>query len=69
MRVQLQIQLEGELNHRTLRRCQGCGTSSRPFDFGRTTGVVLCERCAARARRERLQAGPDSDPGDVNFLV
>jgi recombinational DNA repair protein (RecF pathway) len=69
MREQLQIQLEGDTSHGTLRRCQGCGTSSRRFDFERTTGVVLCERCAARARRERLQAGPDWDPADVNFLV
>jgi len=56
MREQSQIQLEVEASHRALRRCHGCGVYSRPFDFDRATGVLLCERCAGKARRERNES-------------
>ena len=69
MREQSQIQLECEASQRALRRCHGCGTYSRPFDFDTATGVVLCERCAGKARRERQEAGAVSDPTEVNFLI
>jgi recombinational DNA repair protein (RecF pathway) len=69
MRQQSQIQIECEASTRALRRCHGCGTYSRPFDFDKATGAVLCEQCAEKARRQRRADGADSDPTEVNFLI
>jgi hypothetical protein len=68
--LELQIPLDGGANHRALRRCHGCGAYARPFDFDRATGVVLCERCAARSRRPRQrEAEPEPDESMIDFRV
>ena len=69
MREQSQLQLECEATRRSLRRCHGCGAYSRPFDSETATGAVLCERCAAKARRERSETRPDLDPTEVSFVI
>jgi ribosomal protein S27E len=51
MRRQLQLQLSVEPpvqpNHRSLRRCHGCGDYARPFV--EMDGVIRCERCAKKS--------------------
>jgi hypothetical protein len=53
MRRELQLQLTVEppvqANHRSLRRCYGCGNYTRPFV--EMDGVIRCEQCAKKARR------------------
>ena len=44
------LQLQLEANHRSLRRCHGCGSYSRPG--GEIGGRLYCERCIEKARRE-----------------
>jgi hypothetical protein len=39
-----------EVNHRSIRRCHGCGSYSRPG--GEISGRLYCERCFERVRRE-----------------
>ena len=50
MRRELQLQLTVEppvqANHRSLRRCYGCGNYTRPFV--EMEGVIRCEQCAKK---------------------
>lgn len=49
MRRELQLELTVETvraNHRSLRRCHGCGNYERPFV--EMDGVIRCERCAKK---------------------
>ena len=61
----MQISLEQEPNHRSLRRCYSCGSYARPYD--QVNGAVRCERCADKARRQEREQ--KEDPTEVNFLV
>ena len=62
MRREMQLQLSVEPpvgpNHRSLRRCYGCGNYTRPFV--EMDGVIRCERCAKKTdseeERERLES-------------
>jgi hypothetical protein len=50
MRREMQITLDTDANHRALRRCHGCGSYARPFADDH--GVIRCERCARKVRRD-----------------
>ena len=65
MRPQLQISLETDANHRSLRRCYCCGSYARPYD--QVNGAPRCERCAEKARRQEEEQ--KNDPSEVNFLI
>ena len=46
----LTLALDADAAHRSLRRCHGCGSYTRPA--AEVEGRLLCERCAERAKRE-----------------
>jgi recombinational DNA repair protein (RecF pathway) len=68
---QLQLPVDDGFSERALRRCHGCGEYARPATFDRQRNMILCERCAERARRggaaTSLEA--ESDPTKVDFTV
>jgi hypothetical protein len=49
MRRELQFAIEPPVqpNHRSLRRCYGCGNYVRPFV--EMEGIIRCERCAKKS--------------------
>ena len=49
MRRELQLTIEAPVpaNHRSLRRCYGCGNYTRPFV--ETDGIIRCEQCAKKS--------------------
>ena len=49
MRRELQLTIEAPVpaNHRSLRRCHGCGNYTRPFV--ETDGIIRCEQCAKKS--------------------
>jgi hypothetical protein len=47
MQLQLSVEPPVAPNHRSLRRCYGCGDYARPFV--EMDGVIRCERCAKRS--------------------
>ena len=47
----MQLELEVEAHHRALRRCHGCGVFVRHAEEEK--GVLRCERCAEKARRDQ----------------
>jgi DNA-directed RNA polymerase subunit RPC12/RpoP len=61
----MQISLEVDANHRSLRRCYSCGTYARPYD--QVDGAIRCERCAEKARRQEREE--KEDPSRVDFLI
>jgi hypothetical protein len=61
----MQISLEAESSHRSLRRCYSCGTYTRPYD--QVNGAPRCERCAEKARRQEREE--KDDPSEVNFSI
>lgn len=44
--LQLSIETPVNANHRSLRRCHGCGNYTRPFV--EMEGTIRCERCAKK---------------------
>lgn len=46
MQLQLSVEPPVQPNHRSLRRCYGCGNYTRPFV--EMEGVIRCERCAKK---------------------
>ena len=58
-RQQLQLSVEPPVqsNHRSLRRCYGCGDYARPFV--EMDGVIRCERCAKKSAASN--EGEDED--------
>jgi len=52
----MQLELEVEAHHRALRRCHGCGAYARVEEV---EGVLRCERCARKAKREKAQIEPE----------
>ena len=67
MRSQLQITLDNDANHRALRRCYGCGSYARPFD--EVDGIIRCERCAQKARRDRDDEDEDLNRRPANIVL
>jgi hypothetical protein len=63
----MQLEQDWEANHRALRRCHGCGAYARPAE--QINGILRCERCVERARRERAREQSETDPTEVSFLV
>ncbi|MGH9368082.1 MAG: hypothetical protein ACRD3M_10460 [Thermoanaerobaculia bacterium] len=63
----VQLERDWEANHRALRRCHGCGAYARPAE--QINGILRCERCVERARRERSREREDSDATKVDFLI
>jgi formylmethanofuran dehydrogenase subunit E len=63
----IQLERDWEANHRALRRCHACGAYARPAE--QVNGVLRCERCAEKARRERARDRGDADPTKVDFLI
>jgi hypothetical protein len=61
----MQISLEPESSHRTLRRCYSCGSYARTYD--QVNGAPRCERCAEKARRRERE--DKDDPTEVSFLL
>jgi rRNA maturation endonuclease Nob1 len=47
----MQLELEVEAHHKALRRCHGCGAFVRHAEENK--GVLRCERCAEKARRDQ----------------
>jgi hypothetical protein len=62
----LELEEDREAHHRALRRCHGCGAYTRLV--GEVDGLPRCERCVAKARRDRSRER-DSDATEVSFLV
>ncbi|HEY1252655.1 MAG TPA: hypothetical protein VGH97_15855 [Thermoanaerobaculia bacterium] len=58
----LTLALDADANHRSLRRCHGCGSYTRPA--AEVQGRLLCERCAERARRES-----ELEQGNLNEVL
>lgn len=44
--LQLSIETPVHANHRSLRRCHGCGSYTRPFV--EMEGTIRCEKCAKK---------------------
>jgi hypothetical protein len=63
----LQLEQDWGANHRALRRCHGCGAYARPAE--QVNGVLRCERCVEKARRDRAREEREGDPTIVNFSV
>jgi ribosomal protein S27E len=62
MRRELQLSVEPvKPNHRSLRRCYGCGNYARPFV--EMEGVIRCERCAKKS-----SSSPDGEDEDVERI-
>ena len=59
MRRELQLTIEAPVpaNHRSLRRCHGCGNYTRPCV--EMDGVVRCERCAKKSAGSREEEDED----------
>ena len=59
MRRELQLIIEPPVpaNHRSLRRCYGCGNYTRPFV--EMEGVIRCEKCAKKSASSN--EGEDED--------
>lgn len=45
--LQLSVETPVNANHRSLRRCHGCGNYARPFV--EMDGMIRCERCAKKS--------------------
>ena len=67
MRRELQVTLDNDANHRALRRCHGCGSYARPF--ADDNGVIRCERCAQKLRRDRGDEEEDLNRRPANMIV
>lgn len=67
MRWQATLEPDWEANHRALRRCHACGAYARPAEH--VDGVLRCERCVEKARREKASERRQADPTRVDFLV
>jgi hypothetical protein len=71
MRRELQLQLTVEppvqANHRSLRRCYGCGNYTRPFV--EMDGVIRCERCAKRNGDSEADGDNDIDRVEMYGLI
>jgi len=63
----MQIGLDNDANHRALRRCYGCGSYARPFD--EVDGIIRCERCAQKARRDREDGDEDLNRRPANIVL
>ena len=63
----LQLEPDSEANHRALRRCHGCGAYARPAE--QINGILRCERCVEKARRDRAREQSEADPAKVDFVV
>ena len=67
---QLQLPVDDGFSQRALRRCHGCGEYARPGAFDRQRNMILCERCAEKARRDETRdTADDADPTRVDFTV
>ena len=64
----LRLERDWEANHRALRRCHGCGAYTRPAEHEKN-GILRCERCAEKARRNRRRDEREPDPTRVDFLI
>ena len=65
MRRELQLQIEVDpvkANHRSLRRCHGCGNYERPFV--EMEGVIRCEKCAKKD--ESREEAEKTDMGAID---
>ena len=58
----LTLALDADAGHRSLRRCHGCGSYTRPA--AEVQGRLLCERCAERERRES-----ELEEGNLNTVL
>lgn len=71
MRRELQLQLSVEPpvqpNHRSLRRCYGCGNYERPFV--EMDGIIRCERCAKKNEATQDREKEDFDSIDGYGLI
>jgi ribosomal protein S27E len=59
MRRELQLTIEApvQANHRSLRRCYGCGNYERPFV--EMDGQIRCEKCAKKSAGSNEREGED----------
>lgn len=65
MRRELQLTIEApvQANHRSLRRCYGCGNYERPFV--EMDGVIRCEKCAKKSASSN-EGGEDEDSEGID---
>jgi hypothetical protein len=63
MRRELQLGIETPVqpNHRSLRRCHGCGNYARPFV--EMDGIIRCERCA-----KKNESADDREKEDLDSI-
>lgn len=67
MQLQLSVEPPVQPNHRSLRRCYGCGDYTRPFV--EMDGVIRCERCAKKSDGNEDRGKEDLDSVDRYGLI
>jgi hypothetical protein len=61
--LQLTVEPPVQGNHRSMRRCYGCGDYTRPFV--EMDGVIRCERCVKKDGHAEEDGNDDSEPLEV----